>query len=94
MKGRSGESVESCLIVQRNALRSSELLCNVIECATFCLWEANPGEGEGEQSHDHEEEVDIRTADFLCAGETGENSFYLTFIEPGSWQKWQHLYTT
>lgn len=51
--------------MQRNALGSSELLCNVIERATFRLWEAKPGEGEGEQSHNHEEEVDVRAAEFL-----------------------------
>lgn len=66
MTGRSGESVESSLIVQRNPLCSPELLCNVVEGATFCLREANPGEGEGKQGRGHEEEVDISAADFLC----------------------------
>ena len=80
MKGGSGESVESNLIVQRNAFRSSELICNVVKRATFCLWEANPGESESNQSHGHEEEVDIRTAEFLYVRETHENSFYLDLI--------------
>lgn len=76
----SGESVESSVTVQRDALCSSELFSNVIKCATFRLREANPSEDEGEQSHGHEEEVDIHTTDFLCVGQTDRNICYLTFL--------------
>lgn len=69
MKGLLGKSVESGLIVQRDALRSSELLRDVIERASFGLREAHPGEGEGDQTHGHEEQVDVRAADFLRAWE-------------------------
>ena len=65
--------------MQRNALCSSELLGNVVEGATFCLREADPGEGEGKQGHGHEEEVDILSADFLFVGET--DVFCLVFFD-------------
>ncbi len=67
--------------MQRNALSSSELLRNVIECATFCFWEANPGEGEGRQSHSHEEEVDVRAAEFLCVPETDRGISFIGALD-------------
>lgn len=64
--GCSGKRVEPSLIMQRNSLRSSEFLCNLVKAATFRLGQANPGEGEGRQSRSHEEQVNTCAADFLC----------------------------
>lgn len=72
----SGESVESSLVVQRNPLRSPELLRNVIKGASFCLRETNPGEDEGEQSHSHEEQIYILAADLLFVAETEQRSIF------------------
>ena len=57
LKGRSGKCVEAWLIVQGDALGSSEFCCNVIKGASLGLREASPGEGECKQSHKHEETV-------------------------------------
>lgn len=66
---RSGEGVKSSLVAERDPLGSSELLCDVVERATFCLGKAKEREGEGGRSHGHEEQVDIPSAQLLC-GET------------------------
>lgn len=61
--------------MQRDSLCSPELLCDVIEGATLCLWKAKQGEGEGKHSHGHKEEVDIRTAEFLFGQQTNTQIF-------------------
>lgn len=70
--------------MQRNALCSSELLCDVVERAASRLRQANPSEGEGEQRNGHEEQVDVRATHFLFEGETDRDIKkikyrYLTF---------------
>lgn len=66
--------------MQRDSLRSPELLCDVIEGATLCLWKAKQGEGEGEHSHGHKEEVDVRTAEFLFGQQTNTQILLLLLL--------------
>lgn len=71
--------------MQRNSLRSSEFLCDLVKGATFCLGQANPGEDEGRQSRSHEEEVNICATDFLCGQQkhVSSNLKDLCSAEPG-----------
>lgn len=62
---RSSESAEASLIVQRDALSSSELLGDVVERAAFRLWEPEPCKREGDQSHRHKQEVDVGSTELL-----------------------------
>lgn len=57
--------MESCAVEQRDALRSSELLGDLVKRATFGFGETTPGEGEGEQSRHAEEQEDVSAAELL-----------------------------